>query len=226
MSDYLLLGPVLFQDFEVPAQIGFGGAQRLAVHVLPGGARVIDAMGRDDADIVWSGAFSGPDGADRARLLDLLRAEGGVLPLAWDAFCYLVVIARFEANYQHVNWVPYRLVCKVVQDQTQAAVALAVSLATGLASDLAAAGSVASAALAAVAASGATAAGSAAYAAATGSVAAAAAQIAAGMAVAGSSLLAAGDPASAAAAAGSLASLADAQGYVGRAQANLVNAGA
>lgn len=228
MSDYLSLGPVSFAGFELPAQIGFGGAQRLAVHTLPGGMRVIDAMGRDDADIVWSGAFAGSDAADRARLLDVLRAEGGAWPLAWEAFCYLVVIERFEAQYQHSNWVPYRIACKVVQDLAQSAVDAAVSLAAGLLSDLAAAagGIDTSQALAPVSASGATAPGSAAYAAALGGVGGVAAQIGAGMTTAGASLLAAGDPATAAAAAGRLAALADAQGYVGRALANLSNAGA
>src|ERR1700759_4325505 len=100
MTDFLLLGSVTFQDFELPPRIVFGGAQRLAIHRLPGGARVIDAMGRDDGEISWSGAFSGADAADRARQLDLVRAQGAVLPLAWDAFAYLVVIARFAADYE------------------------------------------------------------------------------------------------------------------------------
>src|SRR5277367_6265103 len=124
MSDYLQLGPVSFQDFELPGRIRFGGAQRLAVHVLPGGARVIDAMGPDDADIAWGGAFSGVDAADNARALDLMRVQGGVWTLAWDAFCYLVVIREFAAAYEHSNWVPYRISCTVVQDLAQSAVEL------------------------------------------------------------------------------------------------------
>ena len=40
MSSYLLLGPVLFQDFELPERISWGGKQRLTVHRLPGGTRV------------------------------------------------------------------------------------------------------------------------------------------------------------------------------------------
>ena len=57
----LLLGPVAFQDFEVPCGVNFGGRQRLALHRLPGGSRVIDALGRDDAQISFSGIFSGSD---------------------------------------------------------------------------------------------------------------------------------------------------------------------
>jgi len=226
MSAYLQLGPVTFQDFEMPAQVAFGGAQRLAVHVLPGGARVIDAMGRDDADVVWTGAFSGNDAADRARQIDLLRAEGGVQALAWDAFCYLVVIASFEASYQHVNWVPYRIACKVLADQTQPAFAPTAALAATLVADLTAATAInATAAIAAVSALGATSPGTAAYAAATSSLQGLSGQISSGMTGAGASLLAASDPAAAASAAGSLATLADAQGYVSRAGVNLGDIG-
>ena len=71
----LLLGPVVFQDFELPGWVRFGGAQRLAVHQMPGGARVIDMLGRDDAEICWSGVFSGSDAPERARLIDLMRAD-------------------------------------------------------------------------------------------------------------------------------------------------------
>jgi hypothetical protein len=228
MTDVLLLGPVSFQGFELPARIGFGGRQTLAVHVLPGGARVIDAMGRDDTDIAWSGAFSGPDAADRARLLDAMRAAGAVLPLAWDAFCYLVVIRAFEAVYEQAFWVPYRVSCTVVADQAQSPAILATSLLTGLLGDLAsvtADGMDAVAAVAALGASGATAPGTGAYAAALGAVGQLAGGIGAGMIASGAALLAAPDPATAATAAGSLAMFADANGYAGRTLANLTNAG-
>ena len=113
----LILGPVVFQAFEVPETIGFGGSQSLTVHRLPGGMRVIDVMGRDDADLRWSGIFSGPLAADRARTLDLLRAQGRPLSLSWDAFFYTVVIARFEADYTRPTWIAYRITCKVLADE-------------------------------------------------------------------------------------------------------------
>ena len=227
MSDYLQLGAVTFQDFEIPARIRFGGAQRLAVHVLPGGARVIDAMGRDDADIAWSGMFSGGDAADRARAIDLMRAQGGVWTLAWDEFCYLVVIGRFDAAYEHSNWVPYQISCKVVQDLAQSPVAIAVSVGTGVLADLGVVTAMdTSVAVTALAATGAFSVGTAAYAGAVSAVGALVSQAQAGMGSAGTSLLAAQDPTSAATAAGQLAYYADANGYAGRALANLDNAGA
>lgn len=225
MADFLLLGPVTFQSFELPPRIGFGGEQRLAVHRLPGGARVIDAMGPDDAPIMWSGAFSGSDAADRARVLDLLRAEGLPLPLAWDAFAYLVVIAAFEASYERPNWVPYRIACTVLADQTQVAMALAAPLVSTVAADLSAAVAVnTSAAATALAVPGATTPGTSAYGAAVAAVGSAQQTAATGMAGAGQSLMAAGDPVSAATAAGQLAQMADANGFLSRAAANLANA--
>lgn len=226
MTDFLLLGPVAFHGFELPPRIGFGGEQRLAVHRLPGGARVIDAMGQDDAPILWSGAFSGPDAAARARTLDLLRAEGLPLPLAWDAFAYLVVIAAFEARYERPNWVPYRIACTVLIDQTQAVTMLAAPLVSMLAGDLAAAAGVVdtSAASAALGLPGAGTLGTANYGAAVGAVGAAQAAAQSGMGSAGAALMAAGDPVSAATAAGTLAQMADANGFLSRAAANLANA--
>lgn len=226
MSEFLLLGPVTFRDFELPARIGFGGAQMLAVHRLPGGARVIDAMGPDDAPIMWSGAFAGPDAADRARLLDVLREQGLPLPLAWGGFAYLVVIAAFEAKFERPNWVPYRIACTVLVDEMQAAEMLVAPLATAVLADLgAAAGETdTSAAQAALAMPGAATLGTAAYGAAVGAVGAAQAAVMAAMTGAGTALMAAPDPATAATAAGQLAQAADANGFLARAAANLANA--
>jgi len=131
----LLLGPVVFRDFEVPERINFGGTQRLAVHELPGGARVIDALGRDDADIVFSGIFTGTDAMLRARALDELRALGTVLALTWDVLTYSVVIKAFTAQYQRAEWIPYRIACTVLRDEAAALVEVPLSLATSLLGD-------------------------------------------------------------------------------------------
>jgi hypothetical protein len=224
MSGYLQLGPVSFQDFELPGQIRFGGKQRLAVHVLPGGTRVIDALGRDDGDIGWSGTFSSADAADRARAIDLMRVQGAVWTLAWDAFCYLVVIDGFDATYERVNWVPYRISCKVVRDLAQTIAVVVESVATGVLGDLAAVTGINTApAIAALGVAGAVSPGTAGYAGAIAAVGAVVAQAQAGISSAGASLMAAQDPATAATAAGQLATAADANGYAGRALENLDN---
>jgi hypothetical protein len=132
----LLLGPILFQDFELPPSITWGGAQSITIHRLPGGTRIIDAMGRDDANITWSGIISGPDAAARAQSLDLMRAEGSLWPLTWSSFFYSVVIARFDADYRRPNWIPYRLTCAVLRDEAAALVEFALSAVATVAQDL------------------------------------------------------------------------------------------
>lgn len=116
MAGGLVLGPVVFRGFEVPERITFGGAQRLAVHALPGGGRVVDAMGAEEAPIVWSGVFSGPDSAWRVRTLERLRRDGAVLPLSWQGWRYSVVIERLAIEATNPAWMPYRLrVCVVTE---------------------------------------------------------------------------------------------------------------
>ncbi len=225
----LFLGPIAFQDFEIPARIVFGGRQRLAIHQMPGGGRVIDAMGRDDSPLAWTGTFSGSDAAARALQIDLMRAQGVAWPLAWDVFSYLVVVSEFAASYERGNWIPYRIVCSVLADETAALVQAGMSLIASVTADLATASGLAgvdlSAATMALGISGAASPGSNAYAAATAALGGAAAGLSLSLSGGAANLSAAGDFPSVAAAAQGMAQLAAAQGYVRRAQANLANAG-
>lgn len=224
----LTLGPVGFDAFEVPGRIEFGGGQRLAVHALPGGIRIVDAMGRDDAPVVWSGVFTGPNAGERVRLLDLLRSLGEPLPLIWDDFVYEVLIAAFEVRFEQPNWIPYRIACVVLSDLADP-VQLALSLAGGLLADFGSAASCPgldlTAASSALSAAGATTLGTQAYGQLTLSVAGASAQCS-GLLASGASLL---DQArtvpDAAAAAAQMAQAAAAGGYLQRAQGNLARAG-
>ena len=106
-----------FRTLRISSGINFGGRQRLAVHRLPGGTRVIDALGRDDAQISFSGIFTGADATLRARSLDELRVAGSTLSLTWDVLFYTVVISDFHADYRNGWWIPYRVVCTVLQDE-------------------------------------------------------------------------------------------------------------
>jgi len=116
MAVPLVLGPIQFADFEIPSQIPFGGAQSLVVKKLVGGTRVIDAMGRDDMDIKWSGRFRGSLGEVRARTLDLMRVQGQQLLLSWSSLRFLVVIERFEADFQQPFEIPYSISCMILED--------------------------------------------------------------------------------------------------------------
>ena len=223
MSDFsLTLGPVAFAGFELPSSITLGGRQRLAIHLLPGGLRIIDALGPDPADIAFSGIFTGPDAADRARLLDSLRVAGMALPLAWDAFTYSVVIENFEADYRSPWWIPYRVSCAVLRDEAAALVTDVIAVAPALASDLVAAGSLATTALVAIAQPSATTAGTAANANAQSSLNGTLASFDTNISSASANLHAP-DLATAMTAAGLLAQLTAARAYAARASRNFTN---
>ena len=172
MSDFsLTLGPVAFAGFELPSSVTLGGSQRLAIHRLPGGVRVIDALGPEPSDITFSGIFSGPDAAERARLLDTIRVSGMALPLAWDAFLYTVILARFSADYRSPWWIPYKISCTVVRDEAAAAINTILDLGSTISADLLSAGTLGGSAVSAVAAAGAMVIGTPAYAAAQTAIA-------------------------------------------------------
>ncbi|HEY7579416.1 MAG TPA: hypothetical protein VH855_17620 [Acetobacteraceae bacterium] len=137
MSDIaLLLGPIAFRDFELPSGVNFGGRQHLAVHRLPTGARVVDTLGRDDAEICFTGIFTGPDATMRARSVDEMRVSGLALPLTWDVFFYTVLIAEFCADYRNGWWIPYYVRCTVLQDEASSLTQLTVSLASTVLGDI------------------------------------------------------------------------------------------
>jgi hypothetical protein len=239
----LLLGPVVFQDFEIPSGVNFGGRQRLALYRLPGGSRVVDALGRDDAQISFAGIFTGSDATLRARSLDELRVAGDSLPLSWDVLFYTVLIADFRADYRNSWWIPYRIVCTVLRDEASALLQPVVSLATAALADIGVAAGYASDASidlsllrTAIAAPGATTRGTAAYTTAQSCLSAAQYSIDTSMSAADATLTGASlDGASSAQTAvtnllavtdatGQLSSLVAAGAYVHRSVTNLANA--
>lgn len=238
----LLLGPIAFQGFEVASGVTFGGAQRLAQHDLPGGGRVIDALGDDQSQITIAGILSGPDATVRARALAALRGEGAVLSMTWDVFFYSVVVQTFQAEFRAAWWIPFRLTCVVLRDEAAGLLGAAEPLAAALGADLGAAVQAApfgvdlSAAGGALAASDATTRGTAGYTAAGLALGSSRTMLALALraedgALDANSIFAAGGPAegaeainAASAGAQRLSSLSLASGYVGRAANNLANA--
>lgn len=118
MAVILTLGGVIFDGFEVPESISTGGEQALIVHKLPGGSRVIDAMGADHRDVAWSGRFRGGNAESRARLIDGYRIGGRQFLLQWSSYRYQVIVRSFEASYQQPFEIPYSISCTVVSDES------------------------------------------------------------------------------------------------------------
>jgi hypothetical protein len=229
MPQYLLIGPILFQDFELPPSISWGGAQALHIHKLPGGTRIIDAMGRDDAPITWTGVFTGADAGLRARAIDLMRADGNTWPLTWDTYFYSIIIERFEADFRRPNWIPYRISCAVLRDEVERLATKILSLAASVGADLKAADTAGSgldlsATTAAITALGATTRGTSSYTQAQSQLGISATQADASLATAGQQLVAAKDVTTATSLAGNAAGLAAARAYLQRASVNLSHA--
>jgi hypothetical protein len=235
MTTTVSLGLVTLEAFEIPATIAFGGKQRLAVHDLPGGGRVIDVLGGTDTDITFSGIISGSGADTRAQLLDAMRIAGTSLPLSWSAQYFIVIIAEAEFDYRKPWWIPYRLRCVVQSNLVYAAAETVISAAIGITASVASAASFLptaqpslTAAQTALAQTGATTFGSAAYGQSVTALTAAQSAVSADVANTGAGLpgldlgFTGQDPAAAAVAmagttatAGSLAALATAQGYLG-----------
>ncbi len=114
----ITIGTVSLQSFEVPASIHFGGSQRIAIHRLGNGQRVIDTLGHENLDVAFSGVLSGPGAASRATLLDNMCANASAIPLAWDDYYLSVIIKTFDANYATGTWIPYSLTCVVASSDT------------------------------------------------------------------------------------------------------------
>ena len=110
------LGPVTLSGFEVPERIPVGGKQRLSVHELPGGSRVIDVLGASDEDMTWSGVMSGPYAEERVRLLDSLRRGGRSWPLVWSGWRFTVIVKRFRAAVTAPFLAPYQISCSVLAE--------------------------------------------------------------------------------------------------------------
>lgn len=113
----LIIGSLILQDHEVPDRISIGGAQAVTVHKLPGGGRIIDAMGADDASIAWRGIFTGPEAARRARTLDVMRQQGNSLILSFGDYTFCIIITHYQYDYQDRGAViSYRIKSEIVPD--------------------------------------------------------------------------------------------------------------
>lgn len=94
----LVLGGVVFRNFEIPQSIIFPIRQRHHIHLHVGSDRVVDATGPDPQPIRWSGRFTGPDASSRVRTLQVMTAAGAELPLVYASFQERVLIIDFTPD--------------------------------------------------------------------------------------------------------------------------------
>ena len=113
----VVLGPVVFEGHEVPSRIGIGGAHAVTIHRLPGGGRIVDAMGVDDSAISWGGFFTGPFAATRARLVDAMRQSGELVGLSFGDYAFNVIVVHFEYDLQDRGaLIAYRIRTETIPD--------------------------------------------------------------------------------------------------------------
>jgi len=112
----LILGDVIFGHMEVPETLNFGGSQVLSMHQLVGGTRVVNALGRSDEDISWSGFFFGEAAFERSRALDFIRTEGIKIELIFGELIYFGIIKSFHADLQRFYQIPYSIVFTIIEN--------------------------------------------------------------------------------------------------------------
>ena len=120
------LGDFAFTNFEVPTKMPLGGDQHIKQHDLPGGTRIIDALGYFNAPIEWNGLFFGIDSVSRAKYLETLAAIGNPLSLKWDEFSYDVLIESFKYDFMRVNQIPYTMKCVILKNNANPVTTLTV----------------------------------------------------------------------------------------------------
>lgn len=133
----LMLGQVVLDDFEVTPGVQFGGRQLTVTHRLPAGGRIVDVIGPDESDIIWTGIISGGGAIDRVRLLTEMRRAGAVIPLLWDGFSAAVLISDLALRFVNPWWISYRIRCTLATGALSAGVP---DLQTIVGQDLATAG--------------------------------------------------------------------------------------
>lgn len=139
--DTLTLGGVKFDGFSTPSEMMGGGKQNMVVHKLPGGSRVIDTLGPDEANITWNGFFFGNNAYRTALTLDGMRAAGSVISLTWGGQHRSVIIENFIYKARRIPvWIDYSISLMVYQNASLGGLGgVSTSMISLILSDLAAA---------------------------------------------------------------------------------------
>ena len=95
----VVIGSVTLTGAEVPDLLRIGGQQRLVVHQLLGGSRVVDATGNDPSRLTLNGRFLGVNALRRAQALEALRVAGKSLTFSGAGISAQVKIAEYSYDY-------------------------------------------------------------------------------------------------------------------------------
>lgn len=129
----LVLGSVVFQDFEIPETVSLGGHHAGKLWTLPGGVRIIDAQGPDDETIEWAGRFRHGNAMNRALLVDGMRRAGQPVLLSVLGLSYQVFIRTFSFHPGRGGFeVAYEIALIVLLDNTHGLAFAAASTITAL----------------------------------------------------------------------------------------------
>ena len=114
----VILGSMTLEGHEAPSEIGIGGRQAHTLHRLPGGGRIIDAMGPDENTVAWKGLFIGPSAASRVRDLDSMRVQGIPVGLSFGDYQFTVLIVGFDYSYRDRGAIiSYKVRTEIVPNQ-------------------------------------------------------------------------------------------------------------
>ena len=138
-TDALILGSIAFDSWSTPERMPFGGRQEMAVHQLPGGARVVDTLGPSENDIMFTGQMHADNAYGVADELDSMRIAGLQVPLTFAGRFYLVLVKECHVDIRRMPiLMEYHVSCLVVQNTMAGPLSTITSTASQLvASDMA-----------------------------------------------------------------------------------------
>jgi hypothetical protein len=119
-TDQVILGGFVLDGWAAPQAMIGGGKQAMTVHKLPGGSRVIDTLGPDDADIPISGQLYDANAYSTCLAIDAMRAAGSQVPLIWGGQFLMVVVAEFRYTvHRYPNLCDYSILCVIASNPAQ-----------------------------------------------------------------------------------------------------------
>jgi hypothetical protein len=110
------LGELIFNASEVPQRVNSGGSQMLVKQQLIGGVRVIDALGKNDDDIVFSGLITGIIDQERSKYLDYLRTSGIQVNFTYSSFNYSAVMRDYKPDLRMGYKNYYTITLTIIED--------------------------------------------------------------------------------------------------------------